>query len=129
MLKHVVKVPSKHQNAVGAILKWAQYMEQSTWNAAENTFDIGKGGQCKNFQLMVNRDVTSGDKMNIVLIKSDIAFNLAQDVFIISKSKATFGGAFSTTKLHWKSRDAALKAADMQFISEYFITLGFNRIK
>merc|ERR1719399_240230 len=67
--------------------------------------------------------------MNIVLVKTDITFKLAPDVFVISKSKATFGGAFSTTKLHWKKNKAALKPQDLQFVSEFFINLGMTRIK
>jgi len=67
--------------------------------------------------------------MNIVLVKTDVSFELAEDVFIISKSQSSWGGAFSKTKLHWKKSKAALKSADIQFVSEYFITLGMNRIK
>ena len=82
----------------------------------------------KNFQLFVNRNYEC-EEMNIVLVKTDVKFKLAKDIFVISKSKASFGGAFSSTKLHWKSRDAALKQADLTFVSEFFINLGMNRIK
>jgi len=127
-LRTVVKVPSKHNDAVQQIIRWGLYTGSNSWNAAENTFDIDKGGKVKNFQLFVNRN-TECEHMNIVLVKTDITFNLAPDVFVISKSKATFGGAFSTTKLHWKKHNAALKAPDLQFVSEFFINLGMTRIK
>ena len=127
-LKSVVKVPKKHKEAVKQIVRWGLYTGSNTWNAAENVFDISKGGNVKNFQIFVNRNYEC-EEMNIVLVKTDVAFKLAPDIFVISKSKATFGGAFSTTKLHWKSRDAALKQPDLTFVSEFFINLGMNRIK
>ena len=127
-LRTVVKVPSKHNDGVQQIIKWGIYTESNSWNAAENTFDINKGGKVKNFQVFLNRN-TECEHMNIVLVKTDISFKLAPDVFVISKSKATFGGAFSTTKLHWKKNKAALKAQDLQFVSEFFINLGMTRIK
>jgi len=127
-LTNVVKVPAKHNDAIQQIIRWGLYTQSNSWNAAENTFDIDKGGKVKNFQLFVNRNVEC-ENMNIVLVKTDVTFNLAEDVFVISKSKATFGGAFSTTKLHWKKSKAALKSPDLQFVSEYFMNLGMNRIK
>jgi len=127
-LRTVVKVPSKHNDGVDQVIKWGMYTESNSWNAAENTFDINKGGKVKNFQVFLNRN-TECEHMNIVLVKTDITFKLAPDVFVISKSKATFGGAFSTTKLHWKKNKAALKAQDLQFVSEFFINLGMTRIK
>ena len=127
-LKSVVKVPSKHKSAIKQIIRWGLYSGSNTWNAAENVFDVSKGGDVKNFQLFVNRNYEC-EEMNIVLVKTDVKFKLAKDIFVISKSKATFGGAFSTTKLHWKSRDAALKQPDLTFVSEFFINLGMNRIK
>ena len=127
-LRTVVKVPSKHNDGVQQIIKWGIYTESNSWNAAENTFDINKGGKVKNFQVFLNRN-TECEHMNIVLVKTDISFKLAPDVFVISKSKATFGGAFSTTKLHWKKNKAALKAQDLQFVSEFFINVGMTRIK
>jgi hypothetical protein len=128
MLKSVVKVPKKHKDAVKQIVRWGLYTQSNTWNAAENIFDIGKGGQVKNFQLFVNRN-TACEEMNIVLIKTDVTFELAPDLFVISKSKSSWGGAFSKTKLHWKKEKKPIKSADITFVSEYFITLGMNRIK
>merc|ERR1719453_989352 len=49
MLKSVVKVPSKHKDAVNQIVRWGLYTGANTWNAAENVFDIGSGGKVKNF--------------------------------------------------------------------------------
>ena len=128
MLKSVVKVPSKHKDAVKQIVRWGLYTGANTWNAAENVFDIGKGGNVKNFQIFLNRN-TACEEMNIVLVKTDVAFKLAPDIFVISKSKSSWGGAFSSTKLHWKKNKAPIKQADLTFVSEYFITLGMNRIK
>ena len=128
MLKDVVKVPSKHKDAVKQIVRWGLHTQSNTWNAAENVFDIGKGGNVKNFQLFINRNIAC-EEMNIVLIKTDVTFKLAPDLFVISKSKASWGGAFSETKLHWKKEKKPIRAADLQFVSEYFITLGMNRIK
>ena len=128
MLKSVVKVPSKHNDAVNQIVRWGLYTGANTWNAAENVFDIGKGGNVKNFQIFLNRN-TACEEMNIVLVKTDVAFKLAPDIFVISKSKSSWGGAFSSTKLHWKKSKAPIKQADLTFVSEYFITLGMNRIK
>ncbi len=128
MLKSVVKVPSKHKDAVKQIVRWGLYTGANTWNAAENVFDIGKGGNVKNFQIFLNRN-TACEEMNIVLVKTDVAFKLAPDIFVISKSKSSWGGAFSSTKLHWKKSKAPIKQADLTFVSEYFITLGMNCIK
>merc|ERR1711959_753014 len=128
MLKSVVKVPKKHKDAVNQIVRWGLYTGSNTWNAAENVFDIGKGGMAKNFQVFLNRNVEC-EEMNIVLVKTDVAFKLANDIFVISKTKPSWGGAFETTKLHWKKSKAPIKSADIQFVSEYFITLGMNRIK
>jgi deoxycytidine triphosphate deaminase len=128
MLKSVVKVPSKHNDAVKQIVRWGLYTGSNTWNAAENVFDIGSGGKVKNFQIFLNRN-TACEEMNIVLVKTDVAFKMAEDIFVISKSKSSWGGAFSSTKLHWKKNKAPIKQADLTFVSEYFITLGMNRIK
>ena len=49
------------------------------------------------------------------------------DLFVISKTKATFGGAFSTTKLHWKKSKAALKSPVTVY--QFFMNLGMYRIK
>ena len=128
MLKSVVKVPSKHNDAVDQIVRWGLYTGANTWNAAENVFDIGSGGKVKNFQIFLNRN-TQCEEMNIVLVKTDVSFKMAEDIFVISKSKSSWGGAFSSTKLHWKKNKAPIKQADLTFVSEYFITLGMNRIK
>jgi hypothetical protein len=128
MLKSVVKVPSKHNDAVDQIVRWGLYTGANTWNAAENVFDIGSGGKVKNFQIFLNRN-TQCEEMNIVLVKTDVSFKMAEDIFVISKSKSSWGGAFSSTKLHWKKNKAPIKQEDLTFVSEYFITLGMNRIK
>lgn len=128
MLQSVVQVPSKHQDAVKQIQRWGLYTTSNTWNAAENIFDIGSGGKVKNFQLFVNRN-TKCEEMNIVLIKTDVTFEMAPDLFVISKTKSSWGGAFEKTKLHWKKSKAPIKSADISFVSEFFITLGMNRIR
>jgi hypothetical protein len=128
MLKSVVQVPSKHNDAVDQVVRWGLYTGANTWNAAENVFDIGSGGKVKNFQIFLNRN-TQCEEMNIVLVKTDVSFKMAEDIFVISKSKSSWGGAFSSTKLHWKKNKAPIKQEDLTFVSEYFITLGMNRIK
>merc|ERR1711937_16620 len=79
-------------------------------------------------QLFTSRDQEC-ERMNVVFIYTSTQFKLKPDTFVISKSKSSWGGAFSTTKLQWKTENAALKTEDLKFVSEYFLTLGMSQIQ
>merc|ERR1711937_1085152 len=79
-------------------------------------------------QLFTSRDQEC-ERMNVVFIYTSTQFKLKPDTFVISKSKSSWGGAFSKTTLQWKTENAALKTEDLKFVSEYFLTLGVSQIQ
>merc|ERR1711871_674017 len=62
-------------------------------------------------------------------ITSKNTFRLKPNLFVITKSKATMGGAFSDTKLVWKTEDAGLKQADLEFVSKYFLAIALEQLQ
>merc|ERR1711871_408640 len=62
-------------------------------------------------------------------ITSKNTFRLKPNLFVITKSKATMGGAFSDTKLVWKTEDAGLKQADLEFVSKYFLATALEQLQ
>merc|ERR1712224_406191 len=127
LMKQVIKVPSKYKNAINHIIKYGQFIDDNTWQQQSATFSIGKGGQAKNFQLFTSKDESCG-KMNVIVLNTKSTFKLGDDTFVISKSKATFGGAFSTTKLSFQEKPASMSVADVDFVSRYFTAMAMKQV-
>merc|ERR1711871_1298165 len=127
-MKDLYNVPKKHKKGINHMVKYAKYVDDNSWLALEGTFDIDSGGQSNQIQLFTSRDIECG-RINVVFVYTSTKFKLKPDLFIISKSESRLGGAFSSTKLQWKSKNAALKTADLKFVSEYFLALGMAHIQ
>ena len=67
--------------------------------------------------------------MNIVAVETRTTFDLGKDIFVISKMKAKFGGAFSNTKLTFSEKNRGLKKEEVQFVTTYFAALALQKIK
>ena len=127
-MKNLYNVPKKHSQGIKHMVKYAKYVDNDSWLSLQGTFDISSGGQSNQIQLFTSRD-TECERMNVVFIVTSTKFKLKPDLFIISKSSSRLGGAFSETKLQWKSKNAALKTEDLKFVSEYFLALGMGQIQ
>merc|ERR1711871_1644350 len=94
----------------------------------QGVFDIGKGGENAVIQLFTAKDM-SCNRMSVVIVTSSNTFKLKPDLFIITKTKTSMGGAFSDTKLEFQTEDAGLSAADLQFVSTYFLGIALEQLK
>merc|ERR1711871_343652 len=94
----------------------------------QGVFDIGKGGENAVIQLFTAKDM-SCNRMSVVIVTSSNTFKLKPDLFIITKTKTSMGGAFSDTKLEYQTEDAGLSAADLQFVSTYFLGIALEQLK
>ena len=127
-LKNLYNVPSKHRAGIDHMVKYAKYVDDDSWLSLQGTFDISSGGMSNQIQLFTSRDQAC-ERMNVVFIYTSTEFKLKPDTFVISKSSSKLGGAFSKTKLQWKTENTALKTDDLKFVSEYFLTLGMGQIQ
>merc|ERR1711871_230162 len=129
VLKTVIKVPRnrKTKKALKHLIKYGLYVDDNTWQQQSATFSTGSGGKAKNFQVFTSRDSACG-KINVIILSTDSTFKLGNDIFVISSSKATFGGAFSTTKLKFEEKPASISIPDVDFVSRYFTALAMKRI-
>ena len=110
-LKNLYNVPSKHRAGIDHLVKYAKYVDDDSWLSLQGTFDIKRGGMSNQIQLFTSRDQAC-ERMNVVFIYTSNQFKLKPDTFVISKSSSKLGGAFSKTKLQWKTENAALKMED-----------------
>ena len=127
LMWQIIKVPRKYTNAIKHLVTYGQIVDDNTWQQQSATFSIGDGGKAKNFQVFTSRDTRCG-KMNIIVLNTMSTFELGDDTFVISKSKATFGGAFSKTKLSFVEKPAALRLADVEFVSHYFTAMAMKEV-
>ena len=67
-------------------------------------------------------------KIDVLFLTQAEEFELAPDVFVISQSHSYLGGIFSSTKLKFEEKPAAITDADLQFVSQYFLLLAYQEI-
>jgi len=125
----LMKIPKKHNAYVDNLLDKAKYVYKQEWINLDTTFDEKKGGYARNFQIMIYRDVNC-ETMHLVVVQPNIKYKLKEDLFIISKSKSSMGGAFSSTKLDWKTGKIpkSLDIDTMKFVNEYFQTMALAKL-
>jgi len=125
----LLKIPSKHNQQVNSLLKKATSVYKQEWINIDTTFDEKSGGYARNFQLMTYRDHNC-ETMHMVIVEPNIKYKLKEDLFIISKSKSSMGGAFSKTKLDFKSgkMPKSLDVDTLKFVNEYFQTMALAKL-
>ena len=119
------KMPKSYKRQVAATVS-AFYQipkEEGTWYDTDFVFKAGTKGKAHSIHIYFYRqanDFTRCDNFHYLIMGNTFDFEMADDIFVISKSKSSMGGRFKSTKLEWKKRDAAIKEADIQFITATF---------
>jgi len=103
-------------------------VDSNSWQDTQAVFDIGKGGENSVIQVLTAKDM-SCNRMSVVIITSKNTFRLKPNLFIITKTKARMGGAFSNTKLVWKTEKAGLSTTDLEFVSKYFLGIALEQLQ
>ena len=119
------KMPKSYKRQVAATVS-AFYQipkEEGTWYDTDFVFKAGTKGKAHSIHIYFYRqanDFTRCDNFHYLIMGNTFDFEMADDIFVISKSKSSMGGRFKSTKLEWKKRDAAIKEADITFITATF---------
>ena len=119
------KMPKSYKRQVAATVS-AFYRipkEEGTWYDTDFVFKAGTKGKAHSIHIYFYRqanDFTRCDNFHYLIMGNTFDFEMADDIFVISKSKSSMGGRFKSTKLEWKKRDAAIKEADITFITATF---------
>ena len=135
VMSHSLKgmgIPKEYQEGINDLIETALYLEQNSWHENDVTFSTGSGGTAKNFQVFTYRSAGEDgcEAMQFVLIGSKVAFDLAPDVFLITRSTSKMGGAFSEQKLVWKNKERPLNNDDdLKFVNTYFRTLSLSMVQ
>jgi len=119
------KMPKSYKRQVAATVS-AFYQipkEEGTWYDTDFVFKAGTKGKAHSIHIYFYRqanDFTRCDNFHYLIMGNTFDFKMADDIFVISKSKSSMGGRFKSTKLEWKKKDAAIKEADITFITATF---------
>lgn len=129
LLYDVLKVDkTKFKQEADHMIRTGLYVHRNEWVAESAVFSTGKGGEATSFTIFYNRNYDC-EVMNIVAVETTTKFELGKDIFVIAKMKATFGGAFSNTKLSFKEKDRGLTKEEVHFVTTYFAALALKKIK
>lgn len=129
LLFDVLKIDkTKFKAEAEHMINTGHYVQRNQWIAESAVFSTGKGGEATSFSVFYNRNYDC-EVMNIVIVETKTTFNLGKDIFVISKMKAKFGGAFSNTKLTFSEHNRGLTKEEVQFVTTYFAALALDKIK
>ena len=105
--------------------------EEGTWYESNFVFKAGAKGQANSLQIYFYRtanEFTGCDNFHSLIVANTFDFEMADDIFVISKSRSSMGGNFKRTKLDWQRKDAAIKQADIEFITKTFQATALEAI-
>ena len=126
-IQKMIAVPDKYKQDFNDQIKWIQFFDNTTWSEHDTQFSKGSGGTDTIFTMYARNREADGE-VDLLFLKCDQTFKLAKDYFVISESKSILGGLFSSTKIKFKTKKAALTDKDLMFVSSYFSLLAYQQI-
>lgn len=126
-ISSMVKIPSQYQADFNKQVEWIKFFDNETWSEHDTQFSSGKGGDDTIFTMYACNHEEE-QKVDVLFLTCSQSFELADDYFVISEHKSILGGLFSSTKIVFKKKPAAISDTDLMFVSEYFSLLAYQQI-
>lgn len=123
----MIKLPSQYHSSFYQILDWVKFFDEQTWSEHDTQFSMGKGGDDSTFTMFTRND-QANQKLDVLFLTCAQKFKLADNYLVMSESKSSLGGLFSSSKIKIKKIKAGLKTEDLKFISSYFSLLAYQQV-
>lgn len=126
-IRSMIDIPAQYNKDFDQQIEWIKFFDNTTWSEHNTQFSQGTGGTDSMFTMFA-RNRQEDQKVDVLFLTCDQQFKLADDYFVISESKSILGGIFSSTKIKFKKKPAALQDKDLMFVSSYFSLLAYQQI-
>jgi len=126
-IQSMIQIPANYSKDFQQMVQFIQFFDKEYWSEHTTTFNIGKGGSASHFTMMANNNQNTSKIATLFLTQTE-EFALAPDVFVITESHSYLGGIWSTAKLKFDERPAAISSEQIQFVNQYFLLLAYQEI-
>jgi len=126
-IQSMIQIPANYSKDFQQMVQFIQFFDKEYWSEHTTTFNIGQGGSASHFTMMANNNQNTSKIATLFLTQTE-EFALAPDVFVITESHSYLGGIWSTAKLKFDERPAAISSAQIQFVNQYFLLLAYQEI-
>lgn len=109
-------------------MDFADVVDSSSWTNYQSFLRTDNEGTCKSIQIFFNIDLET-NKYNVFVTDVKTKFKIADDVFVMSKSKSTFGGLFQKQTIEFKKRPHILTVEEAEILMTFFDIIALKKFQ
>ena len=101
--------------------------DYTSWNNYHGLLRTDNSGSSKSVQIFFNY-VQATKKYNVLVTETATQFKVADDLFVMKKTKSTFGGAFVNVDYSIRREPHNVTPADAEVLMNYFDLIAFRKL-
>lgn len=128
MIIRNLQVPDDKLQSFADYIDFADIVDSSSWNNYQSFLRTDNSGGAKSIQLFFNFDQVA-KKYNVFVTDVKTQFQIADDIFVMKKSKSTFGGLFQKETIDFKRRPHIVTAEDAEILMTFFDVIALKKFQ
>lgn len=107
-------------------MDFADVVDASTWTNYQSFLRTDNTGGAKSIQVFFNLDLAT-NKYNVFVTDVKTKFQVADDIYVMKKSKSTFGGLFQKETIDFKRQSHIVTAEDAEILMSFFDVIALKK--
>jgi hypothetical protein len=131
-LKNVISryldIPADKLEDFKSYIDFADMGDATVWNNFQTLLKTDNSGNSKSINILFNFD-NATSKYNVIVTETRTQFQVADDIYVMKKTKSTFGGAFVKEDFQIKRQPHTVTAEDAEVLMNYFDLIAYRKLR
>jgi len=121
-------IPKDKVKSFNDYIDFADVVDSSSWTNYNSFLKSDNSGGAKSVQVFFNID-SKTNKYNVFVTETKTQFKVADDIYVMKKTKSTFGGAFVKEDFSIKRQSHTVTPEDAETLMTFFDIIAFKKFK
>jgi hypothetical protein len=123
-----LNVPADKKDEFLSFIDLADIGDSQSWVNYQSFLRSDNAGGASSIQIFFNFD-EQNSKHNVFVTKTKTKFQVADDVYVMKKSKSTFGGMFQSEKIDFKRQSHQVTTEDAELLMTFFDVIALKKFQ
>jgi hypothetical protein len=123
-----LSIPADKVDAFNDYIDFADCMDASSWTNFQSFLRSDNEGGSKTAQIFFNKDEAT-NKYNVFVTDTKADFKVADDVYVMKRSKSRMGGMFEKEEIIYKRQSHTITAEDAEVLMTFFDVIALKKFK
>jgi hypothetical protein len=122
------QIPADKADSFRDFIDFADIADSSAWTNYQSFLRADNEGGAKSVQIFFNLDLAT-NKYNVFITDVKTKFKVADDIYVMKKSKSRFGGMFEKETIDFKKQSHIVTAEDAEILMTFFDVIALKKFQ